>query len=820
MPIISKFGFDLNRGKKNRKYKNRNNLPKKKKSPETKNTGNQIAGILILALFIYAFLCSVFRIFEKEASLGSVGASLSEYLLNFSFGYPVLIIIWLFIIVGGKLLTGKHKKLFTVNFLYSFYVTVWLSYLFGFIKLVKAGVIEESMHVFGIFGKLTAEFSTKVIGNIGTVILLTASLFTILLLWIEFDIGKFISKVSESIQLFLQVIKNRIKEVREKRKQNKRFKEIKKKITVEEHLSPVKDDKIPAPKKDQEPGKKSEPEPVSNGARMAAEVRKADAKDFPKIFKGEETDIEEKSEEKPVKRSDDGQIEIGEMVEEKLLDEEVLRESIEKYQFPSLDYLEQERKSLDFSEEELIANAKILEQKLADFGVNAKVVQVNPGPVITMYEVIPATGVKISRIVSLADDLALAMKAKGIRIVAPIPGKGVVGIEIPNKNRTLVRLRSLLSTDKFKDSESRLTLALGKTISGEVFITDLTKMPHLLIAGATGSGKSVGLNVVIASILYKSLPNEVKFILIDPKKLELSTYAKLKYHHLLWFHGIEEDVITTPANTVLVLNAVVHEMEQRYDVLAKAGVRSIADYNKKIKSGWRPTDAGISSDEGLFYIVVIVDELADLMLMAAKEVEEPIARIAQMARAVGIHLVLATQRPSVDVITGVIKANFPARIAFNVASKIDSRTIIDGNGAETLLGEGDMLYLPPAQSKPVRMQCPYVSSDEIDRIIDHIASQPKFPSIKFEVDTSKAAGRGENGYGNGERDPIFNEALKIVLRHQQGSISLLQRRLRLGYARAARIMDELEAAGIVGPYDGSKGREVLYDESYLDDLEE
>ena len=307
--------------------------------------------------------------------------------------------------------------------------------------------------------------------------------------------------------------------------------------------------------------------------------------------------------------------------------------------------------------------------------------------------------------------------------------------------------------------------------------------------------------------------------MIDPKKLELSNYSKLKHHHLLRFEGIEEDVITTPANTVLVLGAVVSQMEKRYDILAKAGVRNITDYNKKIKTGWKPTDSGISSDEELFYIVVIVDELADLMLMAAKEVEEPIARLAQMARAVGIHLVVATQRPSVDVITGVIKANFPARIAFNVASKIDSRTIIDMNGAETLLGEGDLLYMPPGQAKPIRMQCPYISSDEIDKIIDHIASQAKFPKITFDVDFSKTGSGGGNGLENGERDPLFDEALKIVIRHQQGSISLLQRRLRIGYARAARIMDELEAAGIVGPYDSSKGRELLYDESYLDELE-
>jgi len=790
MPIFSKFGLNLKSSRKNIKYKNRSNLKKKKSD----NKENQLFGIIILATFSYVLLCLIFRIIDRPASLGEIGATISEKVLNFSFGYPTVMVIWLFIVLGWKLLTNRYEKLITINFLYSFLLTLWLSYLFGFIKILKSDVVESSMHIFGITGMYIAKGSVRLIGDIGSVIMLASSLLAILLLWLNIDVGKLIAKIPESFEYLIQKIKKKFLQSKERKEKKKRFKEIKDK------LSPL-----------------EEKEPVKDIEKEISEMQPETKKEPPKIIKDEQTDFE--YEEESQAKKEDEQIEIGEIVEEKLLEEDVLRDSIKKYEFPQIDFLEPEKSMEDMSEDELIENAKILEKKLMDFGVEAKVVQVNPGPVITMYDVIPAKGVKISRIVSLADDLALAMKAKGIRIVAPIPGKGVVGIEIPNKNRALVRLRSIIKTDKFKNSESKLSLALGKSISGEVNVADLSKMPHLLIAGATGSGKSVALNAFIASILFKSLPNEVKFILIDPKKLELANFSKLKHHHLLRFDGIDEEVITTPANTVAVLGAVVSEMEERYNILAKAGVRNIREYNRKIKSGWKPKSVGISSDSEIFYIIVVIDELADLMLMAAKEVEEPIARLAQMARAVGIHLVVATQRPSVDVITGVIKANFPARIAFNVASKIDSRTILDMNGAETLLGEGDMLFLPPGSSKANRIQCPYVSTEEIDKIINHIAAQPKFPSIVFEAEMSGTTS-GDDGIDDGERDPLFHEAMKVVIRHQQGSTSLLQRRLRIGYARAARIMDELEAAGIVGKPDGSKARDVLYDESYLDELED
>jgi S-DNA-T family DNA segregation ATPase FtsK/SpoIIIE len=486
--------------------------------------------------------------------------------------------------------------------------------------------------------------------------------------------------------------------------------------------------------------------------------------------------------------------------------EEVEEEEID-YVFPSVELLDVARGGEEVDEDELKANAELLRSKLADFGVEIESVSVTPGPVVTLYEIVPAAGVKISRIESLQDDIALALKAKGIRIIAPIPGKGTVGVEIPNHNPALVTLRSVINSSRFRDYKGILPLAIGKTISGEVYVDDLGKMPHLLIAGATGSGKSVGINTILASLIYRLHPSDVKFIIIDPKKIELSLYAKVRNHYLAVSPDIEEEIVTTPNNAVLVLKSVEVEMERRYDRLAAAGVRNISDYNERVKSG-RLHDTESIRHRKLPYLIIVIDELADLMITAAREVEEPIARLAQLARAVGIHLVLATQRPSVDVITGVIKANFSARVAYQVASKIDSRTILDMNGAEQLLGNGDMLYLPAGSPKPIRIQNAFISSDEVERVVNHIAKQHGYsrPMVLPSVFEKK---RGVGASSNGSRDEFFEEAAKIVVRHQQGSVSLLQRRLKVGYSRAARLIDELEAAGIVGPFDGSKAREVL-----------
>ncbi len=490
-------------------------------------------------------------------------------------------------------------------------------------------------------------------------------------------------------------------------------------------------------------------------------------------------------------------------------------EMLSKFRNPPIELLTpaDPKDALDANDEELAIKGRLLRDKLATFGVAIENITVTPGPVVTLYEFTPAEGIKVSRVENLTDDIALAMKARGIRIIAPIPGRGTIGVEIPNDVAKIVRIRELFENASFRNTKMNLPVALGKTISGDVYVDDLNKMPHLLIAGATGSGKSVGVNGIIASLLYAKSPRDVKFVIIDPKKIELSLYKKLRKHYLIVSPEAGEDIVTTPVFAVLALKAVEIEMERRYDKLAKAAVRSLADYNLKVAQGkLRSTQE--EQHYHLPYIVVVIDELADLMITAAREIEEPICRIAQMARAVGIHMILATQRPSVDVITGVIKANFPARMAFQVATRVDSRTILDSMGAEQLMGNGDMLYQPSGTPKPIRLQSPFISTEEVEAIVEAVALQDgdklsysrpwTLPSLR------EAEGSGPDEIEDSDdRDELFEEAAKTLVRHQQGSVSLLQRRLKIGYSRAARVMDELELAGIVGAFDGSKARQVL-----------
>ena len=484
-----------------------------------------------------------------------------------------------------------------------------------------------------------------------------------------------------------------------------------------------------------------------------------------------------------------------------------VEEALSKYQLPPLDFLDEDDSSAKISRDELMANADLLENTLAQFNVKAFVKKVIEGPVITLYAVRPAEGVKINQVVSLSDDLALAMRAKGIRMIAPIPGEAAIGIEIPNRRPSTVYFKTVMKSEKFANHKGQLVLGMGKTIGGEVFCADLARMPHLLIAGSTGSGKSVGINTIIASILYRVPPSDVKFVMIDPKKLELTLYAKLKDHYLAYCPDIDEIVITHPQNAILVLKSVVNEMEERYDILSKMGVRDIVSYNNRVQK-FRDMDDNPDNYRKLPYIVVIIDELADLILTASREVEEPITRLAQMARAVGIHLIVATQRPSVDILTGLIKANFPTRIAYQVATRPDSKVILDMYGAEKLIGNGDMLFLPPGTGKPVRLQNPYVSTEEVEKIIQHVRQQPKFPPYELKLIREKAAPSAA-ATKKVQQDDLFEKAKSIVIRHQQGSISLLQRKLKIGYARAARLIDELEDDGVVGPGQGSKARDVL-----------
>ncbi|MFM6956266.1 MAG: DNA translocase FtsK [Ignavibacteria bacterium] len=488
------------------------------------------------------------------------------------------------------------------------------------------------------------------------------------------------------------------------------------------------------------------------------------------------------------------------------------------YEPPTLDLLTQQHEHvINVDDEELKENARLLQEKLRTFKIEINDLQVTPGPVVTQYEFVPAAGIKISQIENLSDDIALALKARGIRIIAPVPGRGTVAIEIPNHNPSMVLFSSIIKSSKFHDVEQRLPLALGKTISGEVYCADLAKMPHLLIAGSTGAGKSVGINTVICSLLYKMHPRDLKFVIIDPKRVEMTYYGLMRNHFLALSPDVDEQIITLPQNAVTVLKSLCNEMMNRYDILAKVGQRNIVDYNTKLAEG-KFKDSELELKK-LPYIVCVIDELADLMLTAGKEVEEPIIRLAQLARAVGIHMIIATQRPSVDVITGLIKANFPARISYQVASKIDSRTIIDGTGADQLLGNGDMLYLPGGAPKPVRIQNSFLSTDEVENICMHIANQQGY-TTPYMLPTAIDKNASVLGGGSDSRDELFADAARVVVRHQQGSTSLLQRYLKVGYARAARIMDELEAAGIVGAPNGSKGREVMLDsemelEAYL-----
>lgn len=455
---------------------------------------------------------------------------------------------------------------------------------------------------------------------------------------------------------------------------------------------------------------------------------------------------------------------------------------------------------------ELEANAKTLQEKLETFRVRIENLTVTPGPVVTQYEFVPASGIKVSQIENLADDIALALKAQGVRIIAPIPGKGTVGIEIPNQHPAIVRFSAIIKSPKYHNPDIKLPLAMGKTVVGEVYCADLTKMPHLLIAGATGKGKSVGINTIIASLLYRMHPRDLKFVIVDPKRVEMNLYASLRDHFLAISPDINESIITSPQNAVVVLKALVEEMQQRFSILAAAGQRNILDYNQRVRDG-KIKDKGGIAHRPMPYIVVIIDELADLMMTASKEVEEPICRLAQLARAVGIHCIVATQRPSVDVVTGLIKANFPARIAYQVSSRIDSRTILDGTGAEHLIGNGDMLFAPGNTPLPIRMQNAFISTDEVEALCEWIGKQHGYSSPYMLPSINKRGGSG--GSSDGDRDALFEEAARIFIQLQQASTSTLQRRLKIGYARAARIVDELEMTGIVGPPDGSRGRPVL-----------
>lgn len=481
---------------------------------------------------------------------------------------------------------------------------------------------------------------------------------------------------------------------------------------------------------------------------------------------------------------------------------------LKNYKYPPVELLEDHKsENSQVSNEELISNKNKIVETLGNYKIQIDKIKATIGPTVTLYEIVPAPGIRISRIKSLEDDIALSLSALGIRIIAPMPGKGTIGIEVPNLKPEIVSMRSLVSSRKFQESNAEIAIAIGKTISNESFVFDLTKMPHLLVAGATGQGKSVGLNAIITSILYKKHPSQLKFVLVDPKKVELTLYSKIERHFLAKLPDTEEAIITDTQKVINTLQSLTIEMENRYELLKNAQVRNIKEYNERFLGRRLNPQLG---HRYLPYIVVVIDEFADLIMTAGREIETPIARLAQLARAIGIHLIIATQRPTTNIITGVIKANFPARIAFRVSSMIDSRTILDSPGANQLIGRGDLLFA--GGSDMIRLQCAFIDIPELERITDYIGNQQGYPTAHMlpEYSGPDAASGDADEIDLRKRDEMFEEAARLVVMHQQGSTSLIQRKFSIGYNRAGRIMDQLEAAGIVGAFEGSKARQVLF----------
>ena len=720
--------------------------------------------------------------------LGPVGAYLAKFSVPHFFGLAsllvnTLLIVWGYLIMRRKRLTRLYYP--------SCLVLVAMVYAATVIARIGLDVsVWDSSVWSGGMGAAIGTWMHSVLGPAGSYGVLGLILIVGLMLVINRDIQRTFDRVESGFRRFRSALGPPPSTVKESKHGTTTWEEL---------------DGEEAPS----------PEAV---ARPALEPRQAPVTDEPPEEKGDPLSSKASESEVPPATPDIELTVYGPVEEEKAT--KVARDfeaasDAPPYTFPPISLLDGPVDGghlIDF--DELEENKRTLLEKLAVYNIEITDINAVVGPTVTLYELAPAPGVKISKIKSLENDVAMAMAARGIRMIAPIPGKSVVGVEIPNRKRELVRLEQIIGTAKFAEATMELPVALGKTIEGEVFLQDLTKMPHLLIAGATGSGKSVGLNTLIAGLLYACHPANLNFVMIDPKKIELQQFRDLRNHFLAIPEDGEEAIITEVVDALTILKSCELEMEMRYDLLSAAQVRSIKDYNIAFRAG---TLNPANGHKHLPYIVVIVDELADLMMTAGKDIEAPIARLAQMARAVGIHLVLATQRPSVDVITGLIKANFPSRVAFQVASKIDARTILDQNGAEQLVGNGDMLYM--SGSRLLRLQGPFVSVKEIDRLMAFIRKQDgagpyRLPAVEELPSIGKQAGvSADSG------DALFEEAARIIVRAQQGSVSLLQRKLSIGYTRAARIVDELERMGVVGAFQGAKARDVLIpDEQTLDAL--
>ncbi|MCF7825116.1 MAG: DNA translocase FtsK [Candidatus Marinimicrobia bacterium] len=775
----------------------------KKKNISFEELSREILGILTMVVGVFVLLSLISHEPTEELSImpgvffhnwmGYAGIFISWALFKMFLGWGSLIIailigLWGYVIFSEK----EFQPIFRFTG-YSFGSTLIAMTLFSLIA-EKSGMASEDLYRHsGYFTVILGQLFKDFLGFPGSILVLLSIGIVTIQAWRGFSFRR----LNDWIEDRFSEMRNKFRLARQERARSKDLKaRSQAPIQREEESIPAQAESSVDP---EQAAEELTPPPIQREEMLPKNLGKA-----------EQTTLQ----------PNDIEIE-DEIIEDEIdYDETQGRVPKREYKLPSVDLLmEPPPNAAGQSKDILLRKAELLIQTLETFGVDGRVTNIAPGPVITRYEVEPGPGIRVSKIANLSDDIARVMEAQSVRIIAPIPGKNSVGIELPNDKPEIVYFKSGINSSKFSDSKSVLTIALGKTTAGEIFVADLAKMPHLLVAGATGSGKSVCINTIIASLLYRARPDQVKFIMIDPKKLELSTYKRLQGYHLITSESIDEYVITTPKNAIHALRSAELEMEKRYNLLSKKTVRNIDQYNERAtgKDGYNP----------LPYLIVLIDELADLMITAGKEIEEPIARLAQMARAVGIHLVIATQRPSVDVITGVIKANFPTRIAFKVAQKNDSRTILDQNGAEKLLGNGDMLFLAPGAPAPIRLHNAFVTLEEIEDVLDHIQEQPKpeeelLPAIVDDQDPSIAGTEG-----GGELDPLFDEAYRLVVLHQQGSVSMIQRRLRVGYARAGRLIDELERAGVVGPNTGSKARDVLvgpevldnpsFDEDILDD---
>lgn len=722
---------------------------------------------------------------KVENKAGKTGAYLSHVLINQGFGLASFALIFMLVVTAFQFFKRPLFRYWRTMLL-AFVSMIWLSLFMG---LILMNVNSEGfLYLGGLNGYFLAVWLSSLVGYVGTFFLLVFSLFLIML----FAFENFVPWVKD-------LFGRKVKEALVDEEQPQPFDTVSE-VVPEESISKVIDENDTIETIFDPDSEELEMDESIDPHKIQANVREQLA--APKQEAEDEEDLEmtvEKVEE-----------ETDENYEQEATSDYDPTLDLSNYQFPSIDLLDDHSSgNAEVSNDELVSNKNKIVETLRHYKIEITKIRATIGPTITLYEIVPAPGIRIAKIKNLEDDIALSLAALGIRIIAPIPGRGTIGIEVPNQQPEMVSMRSIIASKKFQESNADLPIVMGKTISNETFLIDLTKMPHILVAGATGQGKSVGLNAIITSLLYKKHPAQLKFVLIDPKKVEMSLYSTIEKHFLAKLPDDEEAIITDIQKVKYTLNSVNIEMDNRYDLLKKAHARNIKEYNAKFIARRLNPEKG---HRYLPYIVVVVDEFADLIMTAGKEVELPIARIAQLARAVGIHMIIATQRPSTNIITGVIKANFPTRIAFKVASMIDSRTILDTPGANQLIGKGDMLIA--TGSNITRLQCAFVDTPEVERVCEHIASQQGYPTAFMlpEYVGEEEGGGLDTDLSN--RDELFNDAAKVVVMNQMGSTSMIQRKFSIGYNRAGRIMDQLEAAGIVGPSEGSKARQVLLQDEY------